>query len=105
MFVRTKPSGAHRYLQIVENHREGKRVVQRVLCTLGRVDELMASGQTDGLIRSLARFGDKVRVVEEYEKGNIEAKGVWQIGPDLAFGHLWKSCGIAQGTKGAFERA
>jgi len=99
MFVRTKPSGAHRYLQIVENHREGKRVVQRVLCTLGRVDELMASGQTDGLIRSLARFGDKVRVVEEYEKGNIEAKGVWQIGPDLAFGHLWKSCGIAQVLK------
>jgi hypothetical protein len=96
MFVRTKPSGAHRYLQIVENRREGKRVAQRVICTLGRVDELMARGQTDGLIRSLARFGDRVQVLEEYEKGNIEAKGIWQIGPDLAFGHLWRSCGIAQ---------
>ncbi|MDD5095832.1 MAG: IS1634 family transposase [Dehalococcoidia bacterium] len=96
MFVRSKPSGAHRYLQSVDNHREGKRVVQRVICTLGRVDELASSGQTDALVRSLARFGDQVRVVEEYEKGNIEAKGIWQIGPDLAFRHLWKGCGIAQ---------
>ena len=96
MFIRVKGTAPYRYLQIVDNHREGKRVVQRVICTLGRVDELMASGQTDGLIRSLARFGDRVRVVEDYEKGHIEAREMWQIGPDLAFGHLWKSCGIAQ---------
>ena len=31
MFVRVKGEEPYRYLQIVENHREGKRVVQRVL--------------------------------------------------------------------------
>jgi hypothetical protein len=31
MFVRVKTKGPYRYLQIVENHREGKRTVPRVL--------------------------------------------------------------------------
>ena len=44
MFVRVKPAGAYRYLQIAQNYREGKKVKQKVLCTLGRVDELTQSG-------------------------------------------------------------
>lgn len=94
MFVRVKGNEPYRYLQIVENHREGKRVVQRVLCTLGRVSDLTANGGTDALLRSLARFGEKVRVVEGYESGELEAKGIRQIGPDLAFGRLWENAGI-----------
>ena len=54
MFIRVKDTGQYRYLQVVENHREGRRTVQRVLCTLGRADELIASGATDALLRSLA---------------------------------------------------
>ena len=42
MFFRIKPSGPYRYLQLVENHREGYRTVQRVLFTLGRLDKLTA---------------------------------------------------------------
>jgi len=95
MFVRAKGKEPYRYLQIVENHREGKRVVQRVLCTLGRESDLIAEGGTDSLLRSLARFGDRVKLVDEYEKGNLEAKGMEQIGPDLAFGRLWEKTGIA----------
>ena len=34
LFFRVKPSGPYRYLQLVENHREGYRTVQRVLFTL-----------------------------------------------------------------------
>ena len=56
MFVRVKPSGPRHYLQIVENYRENGRVHQRVLATLGRVDQLAASGNVDGLMRSLGRF-------------------------------------------------
>ena len=40
MFVRVKGKEPNRYLQIVENRREGKRTLQRVVATLGRVDEL-----------------------------------------------------------------
>jgi hypothetical protein len=99
MFVRVKGTEPYRYLQIVANHREGKRVVQRVLCTLGRERELTANGGTDALLRSLARFGDRVHLVEDYESGKLEAKGTKQIGPDLAFGRLWKHAGISQVLK------
>ena len=44
MFARTKKSGRYQYLQIVENRREGSRVVQRVVATLGRLDRLRAKG-------------------------------------------------------------
>jgi hypothetical protein len=40
MFFRVKPSGERRYLQIVENVRDGTKTRQSVLATLGRVDEL-----------------------------------------------------------------
>ena len=36
------------YLQIVESRREGDQVRQQVIATLGRVDELQASGQLSG---------------------------------------------------------
>lgn len=90
MFFRVKPSGPYRYLQLVENHREGRRTVQRVLVTLGRLDDLLAAGSTDALLRSLSRFGDKVRVLEatDLEKGKSQ-----QLGPDLVFGRLWQEIG------------
>ena len=97
MFIRVKGTDPYRYLQVVENHREGKRTVQRVLCTLGRLDYLTATGTTDSLLRSLARFGQQVRVVEGYSRGQLEAGAVRQIGPDLVFGRLWQTTG-AQGV-------
>jgi hypothetical protein len=39
MFVRTKPSGAHKYLQVVESFREGRKVRQRVVAKLGRLPD------------------------------------------------------------------
>ena len=56
MFVRVKNVGTYRYLQIAENRREGKRVKQSIIATLGRLDKLTASGAIDQLLRSAARF-------------------------------------------------
>ena len=94
MFVRVKAKGPYRYLQIVENHREGKRTVQRVLATLGRADELAESGGVDVLLKSLGRFATHVRVIEGYEQGRLEAGALHLIGPDLVFGRLWKELGL-----------
>jgi hypothetical protein len=96
MFFRVKGKGTYRYLQVVENHREGTKVVQRVLCTLGRVDELMANGTTDALLRSLARFSQQVRLVEDYREGRLEAGTIRKLGPDLVFGRLWQETGIQE---------
>jgi hypothetical protein len=93
MFFRVKPSGSYRYLQLVENHREGRRTVQRVLLTLGRLDKLNAAGSTDTLLRSLARFGQGVRLMES---GDLEKGPSRQLGPDLVFGRLWQTTGVQQ---------
>ena len=96
MFARVKGAGKFRYLQLVENHREGKRTVQRVLYTLGRTDELAASGGVDVLLRSLARFGQQVKLVDGYQAGQLEAGAIRQLGPDMVFGRLWREAGMDQ---------
>ncbi|MCI0560275.1 MAG: IS1634 family transposase, partial [Nitrososphaera sp.] len=60
MFFRTKRSGPRTYLQIVENHRVGDQIKQRVIATLGRLEELQGSGQLGSLLRSGARFAEAV---------------------------------------------
>ncbi len=94
MFIRAKSDGNRTYLQIVESYREGGKIRQRVIATLGRLDELSARGQVDGIIRSLARFADKVRVTEDFKQGKLEARGVLKIGPDLVLGRLWSELGL-----------
>ena len=61
MFFRIKQSGPRQYLQIVENSRDEGRVRQTVLVTLGRFDQLQASGHLDGRLASGARFAEHVR--------------------------------------------
>lgn len=68
MFVRLKRSGSpgaiREYLQIVESFREQGKVRQRLIATLGRRDELVATGALDDLIRSLTKFSAQLRGVE-----------------------------------------
>ena len=45
MFFRVKTSGELQYLQLVENSWQQGRTRQRVLATLGRLDQLQQSGQ------------------------------------------------------------
>jgi len=103
MFIRVKGTGKYRYLQIVENHREGRRIVQKVICTLGRLDSLVANGTTDALVRSLSRFSHQTRLVEGYQRGDLEAGAVRQMGPDLVFGRLWQEMGIGEVIQGLLK--
>ena len=45
MYFRRKTSAGRAYLQIVESRREGEQVRQQVIATLGRFEDLQASGQ------------------------------------------------------------
>lgn len=100
MFPRIKKTGKYQYLQVVENRREGRRTVQRVVATLGRVDELKAHGNLDALVRGLARFTGQLEVIEGYRSRELEAGAVRSVGPDLVFGCLWRGLGIADVLKG-----
>src|SRR3990172_1073435 len=90
MFVRSKTTEGRTYLQVVESYWQDGRPRQRVITTLGRLDKLTAAGTVDGLLKSLSRFSDKVRIHEEYKAGRLEAKGVLRVGPDLILSRLWK---------------
>ena len=55
MFARIKKSGKYQYLQIVQNRREGPKTIQRVIATVGRMDQLQVKGEVENLVRSPSR--------------------------------------------------
>ncbi|MBW3562933.1 MAG: IS1634 family transposase, partial [Actinobacteria bacterium] len=60
MYVRIKRvergDKTYEYVQLVEGRRVDGKVKQKVVATLGRLDELKASGQLDRLAGSFARL-------------------------------------------------
>jgi hypothetical protein len=93
MYFRRKQSQGRIYLQIVESHRTGDQVRQRVIATLGRLDELEASGQLDRLLRSGARFVQQAMVLDAARTAEVAAITVRRIGPALLFERLWAETG------------
>ena len=53
MFVRIKKTDKYEYIQIVENKREGKHTIQRVLVSLGRADKPRTKDKMQQLLVSL----------------------------------------------------
>ena len=93
MFFRVKTSGPRRYLQIVENTRDQGRVCQRVLTTLGRLDQLQDSGQLDALLASGARFAEHILLLTAHQNGQAPAIRTCCLGPALVFERLWRDTG------------
>jgi hypothetical protein len=95
MYARIKQSGPRQYLQLVEGRREDGKVRQRVIATLGRLDQLQ-DGTLDALIAGLQRAA-----------GHEAPSGQPQFHAALAHGHvyllheLWRSLGL----DGALKRA
>ena len=87
MFARIKKSGKYKYLQIVENRKIKGKVIQRVIATVGRMDQLQAKGQIETLIRSLSRYSEKVLLILS-GKSDVNASAK-KIGPALIFERLW----------------
>jgi len=92
MFARIKKSGKYQYLQIVENRKEKGKVKQRVIATIGRMDQLQPKGRVETLIRSLSRFSEKTLLILS-GKSDVSADAV-KIGPSIIFERLWKETGI-----------
>ena len=93
MFFRTKHSGTRSYLQIVENRWEDGRTRQRVVATLGRLDQLQQSGQLDALLASGARLSQSVLLLSAHAKGQLPTVTTQRIGPALVFERLWEQTG------------
>ena len=94
MFFRTKTSGTRSYLQIVENRWEDGRPKQRVIATLGRLDQLQQTGQLDALLVSGARLAQSVLLLSAHAKGQLTTTITHRrIGPALIFERLWRETG------------
>jgi hypothetical protein len=100
MFVRVKRSVqndvTYEYLQIVESFRNLGKPRQRVIATLGKREMLVASGVLDGLLQSLAKFSEKLRVVEAVRTHGIAARNSKVWGPALIFDRLWDNQGLPE---------
>jgi Transposase DDE domain len=100
MFVRVKTlvQDGHRYeyLQIVRSVRDGSRVHQELVASLGRRDLLVATGKLDGLVQALARFSTRLRVVEAARDARFVAREAKAWGPALVFGRLWERQGLPE---------
>src|SRR5713101_587989 len=93
MFFRTKSSGPRSYLQIVENRWEGGRSRQRVVATLGRLEQLQQSGKLDALLASGARLAHSVLLLSAHAQGRLPVIRNRRIGPALVFERLWQQTG------------
>ena len=93
MYFRKKTTDGRTYLQIVESRREGAAVRQQIIATLGRLEDLQASGQLERLLRSAARFADKAIVLDALNRGETKVVATRRIGPALAFERAWEETG------------
>lgn len=94
MFLRVKKTSSRAYLQIVESYRDQGRVRQRVIGTIGRMEELAAKGRVDQLLRSLAKYSERA-ILLLAGSGDPGAE-IKKIGPGLIFGRLWERLGIGE---------
>jgi len=81
---------------LVENQRVEGRVKQKVVARLGRLDELVASGQLDRMLATLGQYSEKYAVLGEHAKGTAIKVRARTIGPALVFERLWQDLGIDQ---------
>jgi len=100
MFFRQKRSGKHIYLQIVENRWEEGRSKQRVIATLGRLDELREQGRLDGLLRSGAKLSQAAILLTAQQKGELPVVSTTRLGPELIFQRLWSELKIPHVLEG-----
>ena len=98
MFVRVKNVAAngrrYQYLQLVENFREGARVRQRIVGSLGRLEELLATGELERVITQLVERCPSVRLARAEQAGTLAVRSDKTWGPVLVFDRLWEELGL-----------
>lgn len=97
MFIKNTRGGSknkpNTYLQLAHNYRKDGKVKQKIICTLGRKEELERSGQIDALITKLTQYSKKLLVINT-ETDKI--KSVKLYGTTLAVNSLWKKLDLEE---------
>ena len=93
MFLRIKRTQGYAYVQLVENRWREGQPRQRVLATLGRLEQLQESGSLEALLESGSRLVEGLTVLSEHSRGEAPVVRTQRIGVPLVFGRLWEETG------------
>lgn len=88
MFARVTTAKGKQYLNIIENYREGKKVKQKVVANLGRVDELKVSS-IETLAQKLLSIVNSPKAVNESSTPDIEELDRYNYG-FVVYKSIWK---------------
>ena len=92
MFARVITSKGNQYLNIIETYREGKKVKQKVVANLGRVDELKISS-IEKLAQKLLDIVDSPKSVDDSPTPNIEELERYNYG-FVIYRNIWNRLGL-----------
>jgi len=90
---RNKDGSTRTYLQLVEGVRDDGKVRQKVVCTLGRLEEL-EKGQIDRLIEGLTRYSKREWIRAQVESRAPCVRWSKEWGPALIFRRVWDEAGF-----------
>ncbi|MFC2098896.1 IS1634 family transposase [Bacteroidota bacterium] len=91
MFIKRTRGGSKNkpiyYLQLVESYRDKDKTRHRILCSLGREEDLLAKGSIENLIEKFAALSKQYLLLSKSEES---IKDALIYGPMLVVNHLWK---------------
>ena len=99
MFTRISRSGGRSYLQLVESFREGDKVKQRLVASLGRFDETKVKSLISSLERSIGRVPDSA----PSEVPAVSFSSALAYGDLYALQCLWQELGLGAALKRCFR--
>lgn len=102
MFVRVKPVGKYRYLQIVESIRVDGKSRQKVLGTLGALEGITGSGKLAGLMQSLSKYTPECLALI-VGKSQVQTQS-YKMGLVKIFERLWQESGLAEILKNLLKK-
>jgi transposase len=90
LICRNKDGSSRSYLHLLRSRRVNGKTRQELVCSLGRLDIMVADGSLDRLIEGLSRYSERQWVQMQALEGG------WQkvYGPVLIFRKLWEQLGL-----------
>ena len=96
MFFRVKQSQNRKYLQIVENRREGGKVKQRVIGTVWASQSTGGGRPASVAPQSGARLTESILLIDAHQQGEAPVLSTKRIGAVKIFERLWSETGCRQ---------
>lgn len=102
---KNKDGSERHYVYLVESIRNGKKVNQKTIGSLGRLEKLIEGDQMRGLIEKLAAMDPKLKdnLIIADRDSEVHRKSAKQYGAIAIFRHVWNELGIGDVLNNQFK--